>query len=144
MEVKKIMEKETALNLINDIKNKICDVDLDELCGDEVEVAQGDSSVIFKKVVQAVQCGLVEWDEEEKCLTQTLIHPITSGTMKADKLFYKTNITLGDAKNYKTTNQAEIMINSIANVTGKATQLIEQLRGQDLNIAIGCLSFFDR
>ena len=64
--------------------------------------------------------------------------------MKADKLFYKNAITLGDAKDFNSTKTQEAVIESLAFVTGKATQLIEKLRGQDFNIAVGCLSFFDR
>lgn len=144
LKIEKKMEKESALKIIDDIKNRICDVDLDALCGDKVEVAQGDSKLIFNKVVQAVQCGLVEWDEDENCMVQTLIRPLESGTMKADKLFYKNAITLGDAKDFNSTKTQEAVIESLAFVTGKATQLIEKLRGQDFNIAVGCLSFFDR
>ena len=143
-EIRKIMEKESALKIIDEIKNKICEVDLDELCGDEVSVVEGESSTILKKVIQAVQCGLVEWDEEENCMVQTLIHPLKSGQLTAEKLYYKNTITLGDARGMKAVNQAELTIQSISNITARPTQLIEKIRGQDLHIAIGCLSFFDR
>lgn len=143
----KKMEKESALKIIDEIKNNICDVDLDEICGDSVKVVEGegkDEEKIFNKVVQAVQCGLVYWDEDEKCMVQELIHPLKSGEMTADKLLYKNNVTLADAKSAKSQNATEMMIISLSVVTGRATHLVEKLRGQDLNIAIGCLSFFDK
>ena len=145
--IEKKMERESALKVIDELKNNICDVDLDEICGDSVKVVEGDSKdeqKIFNKVVQAVQCGLVYWDEDEKCMVQELIHPLKSGQIEADKLFYKNNVTLADAKSAKSQNPTEMMIISLAVVTGRAIQLVEKLRGQDLNIAIGCLSFFDK
>ena len=33
-EIRVLMTEEQAKNVLNDIKNKICEVDLDELCGD--------------------------------------------------------------------------------------------------------------
>ena len=77
-------------------------------------------------------------------MVQTLIHPLKSGQLTAEKLYYKNTITLGDARGMKAVNQAELTIQSISNITARPTQLIEKMRGQDLHIAIGCLSFFDR
>lgn len=145
--IEKKMERESALKIIDEIKNQICDIDLDEICGDSVNVTEGgskDEQKIFNKVVQAVQCGLVYWDEDENCMAQKLIHPLKSGTIEKEVLFYKHNVTLADAKSAKSQNPTEMMILSLAVVTANATQVIEKLRGQDLNIAIGCLSFFDK
>ena len=62
--IKKIMEKEQALAVLDEIKNNICEVDLDELCGEKTEIVGDNKDEIYKKVVQAVMCGLVYWDEE--------------------------------------------------------------------------------
>lgn len=145
--IEKKMERESALKIIDEIKNNICDVDLDEICGDSVKVVEGETKEeekIFNKVVQAVQCGLVYWDEDEDCMVQKLIHPLKSGEMTAEELMYKNNVTLADAKMAKSQNATEMMILSLSVVTGKAVHLVGKLRGQDLNIAIGCLSFFDK
>jgi len=143
-EIRKIMEEDAAKTILDTIKNKICKVDLDEICGDNIKITEGQNSVLYRRLVQAVQCGLVDWDDEENCMVQTLIHPVKTGSITCDKLYYKTNITLGDAKDFKTTNQAEVIIKSIATMTGKGIQVIEKLRGQDLDIATGCMYFFDR
>ena len=121
-------------------------MDLDELCGDEAKIENKDeeSSKIYKKVVQAIRCGLVEWDETENCMVQKLIHPLKAGQLEADKLYYKNKIKFGDSKDFKTSQSGEVMIQSLANITARATQLIEELQGQDLLIAIGCMGFFDR
>lgn len=143
-QIKKIMEKESALKVIDEIKNNICEVDLDDLCGEKVEVTEGDSATIFKRVIQAVMCGLVYWDEDKKCMVQELIHPIKSGETSAESLEYRHKLTLGDAKGFKASNHSELMIESISTACARPTQLIEKLEGQDFNIAIGCMSFFDR
>lgn len=146
MEIRARMTEEQALKVIDEMKNKICDVDLDELCNDEVKVENknDETSKIYKKVIQGVRCGLVEWDEAENCMVQHLIHPLKAGTMEADKLCYKNQVKFGDSKEFRSSHQGEVMIQTLANITGKATQLIEELRGQDLLIAIGCMGFFDR
>lgn len=145
-EIKVRMSEEKALQVIDEMKNKICDVDLDELCGEEAKIENKDeeTSKIYKKVVQAVRCGLVEWDETENCMVQHLIHKLKAGTLEADKLCYKNNVKFGDSKDFRSSQQGEVMIQTLANITARPTQLIEELRGQDLLIAIGCMGFFDR
>lgn len=144
MAVKKIMEEASALKILDEIKNNICDVDLDELCGEKTSIVGEKSDETYKKVVQATMCGLVYWDETEGCMAQKLIHPLKSGETKADVLFYKNNVTLGDAGDFGARNQAGLLKESLALITARPIQLIEQLRGQDMVIATGCISFFDR
>lgn len=145
-EIKVRMNEERALEIINEIKNKICDVDLDELCGESVNITdRGDEeSKIYKKIIQAVRCGLVEWDEENNCMVQHLIHELKAGEIKADKLYYKNSVRFGDSKDYRSSQQGEVLIQTLANITAKPVVIIEDLRGQDLLIAIGCMGFFDR
>lgn len=141
--VTKIMEEQSALKVLEDIKNRICDVDLDALCGEETSVKENNSP-IFKKVVQAIMCGLVKWDEEKNCMAQTLIHPIKSGEVEATELYYKYKLNLGVAKGFNARNQAELINESVAHATGRPLQLIEKLEGDDMNIATGCIGFFDK
>lgn len=145
-EIRVRMSEEQALKVIDEMKNKICDVDLDELCGEEAKIENRDeeTSKIYKKVIQAVRCGLVEWDENEGCMVQHLIHPLKAGTIEADKLCYKNKVKFGDSKDFRSSQQGEVMIQTLANITAKPTQLIEELQGQDLLISIGCMGFFDR
>lgn len=145
-EIRVLMNEERALEILDDIKNKLCDVDLDELCGDEAQLGtkDEDTSKIFKKVIQGVRCGLVEWDETENCMVQYLIHPLKVGQLEADRLYYKNKVKFGDSKDFRTSQQGEVMIQTLANITARPTQLIEQLQGQDLLISIGCMGFFDK
>ena len=62
MEIRKVMEKDAALNYINEMKDKICGVDLDSICEEKTDIIGGNEQV-FNKVVQAVMCGLVYYDE---------------------------------------------------------------------------------
>lgn len=142
--IKKIMEKEQALAVLDEIKNNICEVDLDELCGEKTEIVGDNKDEIYKKVIQAVMCGLVYWDEENECMTQKLIHPIKSGEIETDILQYKSNVTLEDAAGFNAKNQAGLLKESISLITGRPIQLIQKLHGQDITIATGCVSFFDR
>lgn len=145
LEIRVLMTEEQAKNVLNDIKNKICEVDLDELCGDNnIENNDEKTSQIYKKVLQAIRCGLVQWDDEKNCMVQRLIHPLQSGEISANELYYQNKIKFGDSKDFKNDQNGEVMIQSLSNITARPTQLIEQLMGQDLLISIGCMGFFDR
>ena len=41
MEIRKVMEKDAALNYINEMKDKICGVDLDSICEEKVSKNAG-------------------------------------------------------------------------------------------------------
>ena len=142
-DIRKIMEKDSAIKVLEEIKNKICDVDLDELCGEKTQVDIKDNE-IAKKLLQAVMCGLVYWDDEKGCMVQRLIHPIKSGETEAKELYYKNNVTLSDANGFKASNQAGLIKESLALITARPIQLIGEIRGQDMTIATGCIRFFDR
>ena len=89
-EIRVLMTEEQAKNVLNDIKNKICEVDLDDLCGDNnIEKKDEKTSQIYKKVLQGIRCGLVQWDDEKNCMVQRLIHPLEAGEITADELYYQ-------------------------------------------------------
>lgn len=141
MEIKKIMERETALERINEIKNKIGEVDLDSICEEETSVIGGNEAV-YKKFVQAVMCGLVFWDDEKNCLVQTLINPVKAGELHREALYYQKHLTLGQMKRFKEDKEMGVAIEAIATVTACPVPLIEQIQGQDQKIASACVDFF--
>lgn len=141
MAIEKIMEKESALKEIDNMKNKICEVDLDAICEEETRVIGG-NEIIYKRFVQAVMCGLVYWDEEKNCLVQKLINPLKSGELTREQLEYKHKITLGQMKTFKSDTSLEYGIESLATITSVPKVLIGQLTGQDQQIATACVDFF--
>ncbi len=141
--VTKIMERESALKILEDMKNKICDVDLDALCGEETNVKAANET-LFNRLVQAVMCGLVFYDEEKSCLVQKLIKPVKSGEMSREALYYRHQLTLGQMKQFKSTNEIGYGIESLATITACPIHLIEQLAGQDQQIATACIDFFGK
>ena len=141
MEIRKIMEKETAIKNLEEIKNKICDVDLDAICGEETSI-KDNGDVTVKMLIQAVMCGLVYWDEEKECLCQKLIKPLKSGEIERKELLYKHGLTLGEMKDFRSNSEFEHAIKSLATITACPVHLIEKLGGQDMQIATGCTSFF--
>lgn len=141
MTIEKIMEKESALKEIDNMKNKICEVDLDAICEEETRVIGG-NEIIYKRFVQAVMCGLVYWDEEKNCLVQKLINPLKSGELTREQLEYKHKITLGQMKTFKSDTSLEYGIESLATITSVPKVLIGQLSGQDQQIATACVDFF--
>ena len=141
MTFEKIMEKESALKVIDDIKNKICEVDLDTICEEETRVIGGNET-IYKRLIQAIMCGLVYWDEEKNCLVQKLICPLKSGEIERKLLEYKHKITLGQMKAFKADSSIDYAIETLSTITATPKVLIGQLVGQDQQIATACVDFF--
>ena len=143
--VEKIMERESALKILDDLKNKIGGVDLDEICGEKVEVeSEEGNEIIHKRLVQGIMCGLVYWDEDKECLVQELISPVKSGEVECDKLYYRNKLTLKDGKDFKAKNRVGLTLESLSVCCERPIQIVEKIHGTDVNIAMGCLSFFDR
>lgn len=141
MEIRKVMEKDAALNYINEMKDKICGVDLDSICEEKTDIIGGNEKV-FNKFVQAVMCGLVYYDEEKGCLVQNLIKPVKAGQLERDTLYYRNHLTLGQMKMFKEQKEMGVAIEAIATVTACPIPLIEQIEGQDQKIASACVDFF--
>lgn len=142
--ISKIMTKDQAIEVLEDIKNKICDVDLDDLCGDEVEIEKGENDRLYKRILQAIMCGLVYWDDEKDCMIQKLIKPIKSNEIIIEQLEYKYSLKLGQIKSINAKNEADVLLQSLTHITGRAKQALEKLSGRDNEIAAGCFNFFDR
>ncbi len=142
--IRKIMTKEQAEKVLADIKNRLCEVDLDELCGDEVSVEKGENETLYKRIIQAIMCGLVYWDEERGFMVQKLIKPVKSNEITIDELCYKYPIKLGQIKGMDAKNDADVLLQSLAIITGRGKHALEGLTGRDNEIAAGCFNFFDR
>ena len=142
MEIRKKIEKETALKEIAEIKTKIVGENILEILeSDEVNkeiagVKAGDY------LIAAVMSGIVYYDDEKKCVVQKLINPIQSGEQTADTLYYKNNLTLGIMRDEDTSNQLALTINVITRLTGRTKQVIEKIWGQDLHIMHDISAFF--
>ena len=144
-EIRKIMEKETAIKLLNEIKDLIGGVDLTDICGDELEIKLDSiQDPIQKMLIAAVQCGLVYWDEQENCLVQKLIRPLKSGEITADEFKYKSRLNVKQLKEFNPTNQLDLFQKMLSQISGRPYHLIGNLSGQDIEVAMGCLSFFDK
>ncbi len=156
-EIKKIMERESAKKLLDEYKLKVCGVDLEKLCSDDelIEEAREKTKnkteteeraeVISKKyeraLENAVMCGLIFWSEEEKCLCQKLIKPVESGEQSCNVIQYKNQLCLNDAKN-QSDNATQVLIDNLSKLSGRSKPLISKISGQDVDIAVGCVSFF--
>ena len=142
MEIRKKIEKETALKEIAEIKTKIVGENILEILeSDEVNkeiagVKAGDY------LIAAVMSGIVYYDDEKKCVVQKLINPVQSGEQTADTLYYKNNLTLGIMRDEDTSNQLALTINVITRLTGRTKQVIEKIWGQDLHIMQDISAFF--
>lgn len=140
--IRKKMEKSRAIEILTEIKQHICGVDIDEICdGDELSKSN-ELQQTYKRVIQAIQCGLVYWDEANNCLVQKLINPVKCGELEATEFKYKNRPTIDELQAMNVNNEIEAFIGIMSTITARPTQIIGQLYGQDLQIATGCMSFF--
>ena len=142
--IEKVMEKESAINEMARIQDNLGGVDIVKICENQTDPKDFENDPALKKVICAVMCGLVYWNEEKNCLSQKLIKPIKAGELEADQLDYKYNVSLKDLKMMNSSNSFELLIKTLSKIVGRAEPLIGQLHGQDSEIALGCLSFFDK
>lgn len=144
-QIRKIMEKETAVKVLNEIKDSIGGVDLMEICDDVPEIKPEDiQDPIQKILIAAIQCGLVYWNEEENCLTQKLIRPVKSGEITAEEFKYKHRLSINQLKSINAKSELDLFEKGFSQMVARPSQLIGQLTGQDIQISMGCLSFFDK
>lgn len=141
--IKKIMEKDSAIKVLQEIKENIAGVDLTAICEENITISNEDlQDMTIKRVIQAIQCGLVYWDNNENVLVQKLIKPLISGELEAKELKYKNRLCIKELKNMNSENQLDLLEKALSQITGRASHLIGKLTGQDIQIATGCLSFF--
>jgi len=140
--IKKKMEKSRAIEILSEIKQNICGVDMDEICDGNELSKNIEQQQLYKRLIQAIQCGLVYWDENNNCLIQKLINPVKCGELQASEFKYNKRPTIDELQAMNVTNEIEAFINIMSAITARPTQLIGQLYGQDLQIATGCMSFF--
>ncbi len=140
--IQKRMEKESAIKILNEIRNSIGCTDLSNICGDELEINPEDT--ITQRLIQAIQCGLVFWDEQANCLTQKLIRPLKCGELTAIEFQYKNRLNIQQLKGVKAISELDFLEKVLSQITGRPTHLIGQLSGQDVEVATGCVGFFDK
>jgi len=142
--ITKIMSKETAVENLNSMLEKIGGVNIDNICEDRLQITIDDygKEPTLTRLIQGVMCGLVYWDENNNCMVQELIHPIKSGELTADKLYYKYKLKVFQMQNTDLNSPIGIAIKLLSDITGRPAKLISQMSGLDIDIAVGCLNFF--
>jgi len=142
MEIRKKFTEEQALNELQDFKTKMFGESVLDLLDSEKVKDEVKKVKPRKFLIAAVMGGLVEYNEEQKCLVQHLKMPVKSGEQEADKLYYKNNLTLGIMRDENTSNDYALTINLITRITGRTKQIIEKVFGEDLQIMQDIASFF--
>lgn len=142
--VSKIMDISDAKRIYNEIFEKLDIVDLDKLCPIEEkkvaeEIKQREKAV-EDKLVQAIACGLLYWDNDNNCLTQKLVKPIKTEETSIDILYYKSALKLSMQRLIAEKDMPAI----IARLTGHGTVTVGEMQAFDSAIAVLVVTnFFD-
>lgn len=142
--ITKIMSKESAIENLNSMLEKIGGVDIDSICDDRLQITVDDygKEPVLTRLIQGVMCGLVYWDEDNSCMVQKLIHPVKSGELTADKLYYKYKLKVFQMQDTNFNNPVGASMELLSKVTGRSVKVIGGMSGRDIDIAVGCLNFF--
>lgn len=144
-QIRKIMERESARKAIEDFKLKICYVDLDDICKDE-DVSSNVPQItdaLMHYLENAVMTGLVYYDEDKQCLVQRFIRPLKCGEQTAEFIEYKNPVTLAQIKDRQSATQIDALIHVLSLVSGRSKPLLGQMSGQDVQISMACVAFFE-
>jgi len=140
MAIEVIMEKEQAQEVYDEICKKLDVIDLDTICGDEDEQALK----MKEKMIQAIRCGLVYFDNDKNCLIQKLIKPLESGGITKEYLEYRNRLTLKSMHKVNEANGMKSLQEMLAQVTGAGYNILNWITGEDFRIAQSCLGFYNK
>lgn len=141
-QIRKVMERESALKVLNEIKEQIGCTDFASICEDDLEIKPEDK--LTQSIIHAIMCGLVFFDEEKNCIVQKLIRPIKKGEQTADELHYKYRLNITKLRGTKATTEIDFLLQILSQITGRSEHLVGELSGKDVDIAAGCISFFEQ
>jgi len=140
MVIEKIMNKEAAQTEYEKICSELGVVDLDKICSEEGE----DNNKRTKRLTQAIMCGLVKYDDDKKCLVQTLINPLKKGELTPrEQLIYRNKLTMNDLSDIPEGQGIKSLRKMLNIVTACPNDLLNTMQGQDFEIALACLNFFE-
>nr|DAT94656.1 MAG TPA: tail assembly chaperone protein [Caudoviricetes sp.] len=142
MEIRKKIDKETALKTLEEIKEKILGQNVLSILESDNVQEEIKSVRPGEYLLAATMAGFVYYDDEKNCLVQELIKPVQSGEQTADKFYYKNHLSLELMREEQTSNEIALTINVIARLTGRTKQIIGKIYGQDSHIIQDIASFF--
>lgn len=138
MTIQAIMSEAEALAEYKRICTELDIVNLDDICGDDEQIKND-----RRTLLQAIRCGLLTFNQEQKQLIQKLVKPLQSGTLEpVNELIYKNRLNMADLESLPVGKGVESLKQMLLKMTNCPESLLNTGGGADFTIAFSCVDFF--
>jgi hypothetical protein len=103
-----------------------------------------DLSQIKTKLIEAIQVGIIYFDEENKGIVQKLLYPFDYNGMRIEELCFFKKLKLKDIKNLSQGKEIDALIKNISIMTNQKQEKIEELDTQDFDYTSSIYVFLQR
>lgn len=95
-------------------------------------------------LLEGIQSGLIEFDEEVKGITQKLLYPFTYNGIEVTELCFFKRLKLKDIKNLRDGEEAKVLIHNLAVMTNETDAKLEELDLADLEYSSAIYAFLQQ
>jgi hypothetical protein len=103
-----------------------------------------DIAQIRTKLIEAIQVGIIYFDEENKGIVQKLLYPFDYNGIRVEELCFFKKLKLKDIKNLSQGKEIDTLIKNIAIMTNQKQEKIEELDTQDFDYTSAIYVFLQR
>lgn len=95
-------------------------------------------------LLEGIQSGLIEFDEEVKGITQKLLYPFTYNGIEVTELCFFKRLKLKDIKNLRDGEETKVLIHNLAVMTNETDAKLEELDLTDLEYSSAIYAFLQQ
>jgi hypothetical protein len=103
-----------------------------------------DISQIRTKLIEAIQVGIIFFNEESKGIVQKLLYPFDYNGIRIEELCFFKKLKLKDIKNLSQGKEIDTLIKNISIMTNQKQEKIEELDTQDFDYTSAIYVFLQR
>jgi hypothetical protein len=149
-----IMSSEEAEKYLNSFRDKMGYKDISSIVKKEdvssiVKIDNNEENIqdlsqIKTKLIEAIQVGIIYFDEENKGIVQKLLYPFDYNGVKVEELCFFKKLKLKDIKNLSQGKEIDALIKNIGIMTNQKQEKIEELDTQDFDYTSSIYVFLQR
>jgi hypothetical protein len=139
-----IMSSEEAGKYLDSFREKMGYKDISSIVNIDDKEITSDLSQIKTKLVEAIQVGIIYFDEENKGILQKLLYPFDYNGVKVEELCFFKKLKLKDIKNLSQGKEIDALIKNIGIMTNQKQEKIEELDTQDFDYTSAIYVFLQR
>jgi hypothetical protein len=148
-----LMSSEEAEKYLNSFREKMGYKDISSIVKRDIatrEESEGSTEdkdnilQIRSKLIEAIQVGIIYFDEENKGIVQKLLYPFDYNGIRIEELCFFKKLKLKDIKNLSQGKEIDTLIKNISIMTNQKQEKIEELNTQDFDYTSSIYVFLQR